>query len=714
VKPISGAISAQIYEIFGINQKENGPRPSQSMFRKITLLCVFLAFCIVVLGAYVRLSDAGLGCPDWPGCYGEMVVPDDVQSIERANEAYPERPLEAEKAWKEMVHRYLAGTLGLLIFLLWLMAWWVKQAKWSTVAFATGLLVLVAFHAALWMWTVTLKVMPIIVMAHLLAGLATLALLFRLYLQSNSRLIQGPKRTGLKWFAGIGLLLLVCQIALGGWTSTNYAALACPDFPTCLGQWWPDVDYRQGFTFQGGFGIDYEGGILEPRARAAIHWVHRLGAVATFIVLGSLALLAAIRRYPMRLRVAGLLLLLLLAIQITLGIGNVLLRMPVAVATAHNAGAALLLLLVVYIHFYAGRSLAVRRESQEVSDAARLEAVPAEQAAPVATKVPVEVAPPIAVEVPPETTPENLFLRLKSQLNRTRSGLTGVLATLPLGKKAIDEDVLEGIEAGLLMADIGVDATAEIIDQITASVHRHQLNDSEALTTALHDNMLAILEPCSQPLEIPDDIRPFVILVVGVNGVGKTTTIGKLAKRLQWQGHSVMLAAGDTFRAAAIEQLQTWGERNQIPVIAQHTGADSASVIYDAVQAAKARGIDVLIADTAGRLHTKSHLMEELRKIKRIIGKIDPGAPHEVLLVLDAGTGQNAISQAKLFNEAVALTGLALTKLDGTAKGGVIVALAKQFGIPVRFIGIGEGIDDLQDFDAKSFVNALFVRETLH
>jgi len=212
-------------------------------------------------------------------------------------------------------------------------------------------------------------------------------------------------------------------------------------------------------------------------------------------------------------------------------------------------------------------------------------------------------------------------------------------------------------------------------------------------------------------LQIPKQDKPFVILVVGVNGAGKTTTIGKLAKRLQAQGHSVMLAAGDTFRAAAVEQLQTWGERNNIHVVAQHTGADSASVIYDGVQSAQAKGIDVLIADTAGRLHTKSNLMDELKKVKRIISKLDETAPHEVLLVLDAGTGQNALSQAKLFNEAVALTGLALTKLDGTAKGGVIFALAKQFEIPIRFIGIGEGIDDLQDFDADAFVNALFVKD---
>ncbi|MEO1899934.1 MAG: signal recognition particle-docking protein FtsY, partial [Methylococcales bacterium] len=227
----------------------------------------------------------------------------------------------------------------------------------------------------------------------------------------------------------------------------------------------------------------------------------------------------------------------------------------------------------------------------------------------------------------------------------------------------------------------------------------------------LKASLLDILQPCCQPLEIPQQETPFVILVVGINGVGKTTTIGKLAKRLQGQGHSVMLAAGDTFRAAAVEQLQAWGDRNKIQVVAQHTGADSASVLFDAVQSAKAKGIDVLIADTAGRLHTKTNLMEELRKIKRIMGKVDETAPHEVLLVLDAGTGQNALSQAKIFNDTVALTGLALTKLDGTAKGGVIFALAREFGLPIRFIGVGEGIDDLQDFDAKAFVDALFVTD---
>jgi fused signal recognition particle receptor len=242
-------------------------------------------------------------------------------------------------------------------------------------------------------------------------------------------------------------------------------------------------------------------------------------------------------------------------------------------------------------------------------------------------------------------------------------------------------------------------------------LERDQLRDGEALRDALKQNLYDMLQPCSHPLTIPQQEGPYVILVVGVNGAGKTTSIGKLAHRLQAQGHSVMLAAGDTFRAAAVEQLQTWGERNNVQVVAQHTGADSASVIFDALQSAKGKGIDVLIADTAGRLHTKSNLMEELAKIKRIMAKLDENAPHEVLLILDAGTGQNALSQAKQFNQAVNLTGLALTKLDGTAKGGIIFALANQLHIPIRFVGVGEAIEDLQDFDARTFVDALFVNE---
>ncbi|MDM1708701.1 signal recognition particle-docking protein FtsY, partial [Thiopseudomonas alkaliphila] len=304
------------------------------------------------------------------------------------------------------------------------------------------------------------------------------------------------------------------------------------------------------------------------------------------------------------------------------------------------------------------------------------------------------------------------FARLRAGLSKTSSSIGEGMASLFLGKKVIDDDLLDELETRLLMADVGVEATTTIMQNLTQRVSRKELADSEALYKALQQELASLLQPVSKPLVIDNQAaNPYVILVVGVNGVGKTTTIGKLASRLQKEGKKVMLAAGDTFRAAAVEQLQVWGERNQIPVIAQHTGADSASVIFDAVQAAKARGADVLIADTAGRLHTKDNLMEELRKVHRVIGKLDASAPHEVLLVLDAGTGQNAINQTKQFHEAVPLTGLALTKLDGTAKGGVIFGLAKQFEIPVRFIGVGEGIDDLRDFVADDFVQALFAEK---
>jgi len=315
---------------------------------------------------------------------------------------------------------------------------------------------------------------------------------------------------------------------------------------------------------------------------------------------------------------------------------------------------------------------------------------------------------PAEVPVPVEENKVGFFARLKQGLSKTSASIGEGMASLFLGKKVIDDELLEDIETRLLTADVGVEATSVIIQSLTQKVARKQLTDADALYKSLQGELTNLLKPVEKPLVVASQNKPFVILVVGVNGAGKTTTIGKLAKKLQLEGKKVMLAAGDTFRAAAVEQLQVWGERNKIPVIAQHTGADSASVIFDAVQAAKARGIDVLIADTAGRLHTKDNLMEELKKVRRVIGKLDADAPHEVLLVLDAGTGQNAINQAKQFNQTVELTGLALTKLDGTAKGGVIFALAKQFGLPIRYIGVGEGIDDLRTFEAEPFVQALF------
>ena len=310
-----------------------------------------------------------------------------------------------------------------------------------------------------------------------------------------------------------------------------------------------------------------------------------------------------------------------------------------------------------------------------------------------------------SVEVPAEKPTAKLSFaqRMRRALTRTGEGI----GSLFLGGKAIDDELLEELETLLLMADVGMDTTANILAEITDRLNRKALKDSDALKTALSEILQAKLEPCAVPLDLSGEHQPFVILVVGVNGVGKTTTIGKIANRLQRQGKSVMLAAGDTFRAAAVEQLQVWGERNNVPVIAQHTGADSASVIFDAIQAAKSRNIDVIIADTAGRLHNKSNLMEELKKVKRVAGKLDDTAPQEVLLVLDAGTGQNAVSQMSQFNEVVGVTGIALTKLDGTAKGGVIFALADKFSVPIRYIGVGEAQDDLQPFEASEFVDAL-------
>lgn len=296
---------------------------------------------------------------------------------------------------------------------------------------------------------------------------------------------------------------------------------------------------------------------------------------------------------------------------------------------------------------------------------------------------------------------------LDKKLVRTRSRFKDNLLDFMLGNKPIDADLLEELESQLIMADVGIDATSKVMRALNRQVSRSEVNDSDALRSALQHELTELLRPVEQPLEIPDDIHPFVILVVGVNGSGKTTTIGKLAKQLQEGGKSVMLAAGDTFRAAAVEQLQTWGERNDVQVISQGSGADSASVIFDAVESAKARGIDVLIADTAGRLHTQNNLMEELRKVKRVMSKVDSSAPHETLIVLDGGTGQNALNQAQQFHEAMDLSGMVVTKLDGTAKGGVIFAIAEHLGLPIRFIGVGEKVEDLEVFEAERYVNAL-------
>ncbi|MBF5055338.1 cell division protein FtsY [Alcanivorax sp. 521-1] len=354
-------------------------------------------------------------------------------------------------------------------------------------------------------------------------------------------------------------------------------------------------------------------------------------------------------------------------------------------------------------------------QEQSQSEPAKPADSPAEPPAPP------QPAPPPAQEAPPAPPREDapapaaeaeegggFWSRMKQGMSKTSKNLGKGLADLLVGAKEIDDEIFEEIETQLLVADVGVEATDTIIGNLTERVGRQELVDADALYEALQEELRKLLVPVDQPLEIDPGKKPYVILMVGVNGVGKTTTIGKLACRFKAEGKGVMLAAGDTFRAAAVEQLQVWGERNDIPVVAQHTGADSASVVYDAVQAAQSRGADVLIADTAGRLHTRGNLMEELSKVTRVMKKLSPDAPHEVLLVLDAGTGQNAINQAEEFRDTAGVTGLVLTKLDGTAKGGILFALAKRTGLPIRFIGVGERLEDLRPFNAEEFVQALF------
>ena len=656
------------------------------MFRKLALFAAILALVVIVMGAYVRLSDAGLGCPDWPGCYGKALLSDSAEFQASAKSAFPNSPLDMAKAWKEMTHRYLAGALGITALVLFVMAWGQKQQRFSAIGWTSALLILIGSQAALGMWTVNLRVMPVVVTSHLLLGLITFWTISWTYLRINPNVSVRSVESGPRLFALFGMLILLLQITLGGWVSSNYAALACTDFPRCQGQYLPDTGYADAFDLS-----VKDGASMSAAGKVVIHSLHRISALLTFIVLSLVMLTATSEHYPKPVRRSGVLLSALLLVQIILGIFSVKHGVPLLLAVAHNAFAALLMLPLLGIVFFSKYALP-GEEAEEV----------AEQLVEIRTET-------IPVEVP--TAPESIYQRLKTQLKKTRGSLGDAIASLTFGESAVTRELLDDVEANLIMADLGIDTTTQIVNHLRENLEKDELKDVETLTEALKLNLYDMLQPCSKPLEIVKQGGPFVILVVGVNGAGKTTTIGKMAHRLQAQGHSVMLAAGDTFRAAAVEQLQTWGERNNVHVVAQHTGADSASVVFDALQSAQAKAVDVLIADTAGRLHTKSNLMEELSKIKRIMAKLDPSAPHEVLLVLDAGTGQNALSQARLFNEAVGLTGIALTKLDGTAKGGIIFALANQLNVPIRFIGVGESIEDLQDFDAKTFVDALFVKD---
>jgi fused signal recognition particle receptor len=639
------------------------------MYRKITLLGLVLSLLVIMAGSLARLLGSTL--------LFEVIQP-------------------------QGAHFQTAYVLVAVTFVVLLMSWWQAHCRAAAMTTSFGLAILLGLQIALGIGILKTPDQPLLMTGHLLLGMVIFWSFFWLYLRVDRNISPSTDCKGPIGFARFSILLLFLQIGLGSWVSVNHATLACTGFPQCNGQWLPQADFQGVLN-----GLITGVGNTSVEAQVAVNWLHRVVALVCFVLFNWLMLVATSNKYSKAIRRAGLWLSFLLFVQVALGVVGYKFAMPMWTVVAHTVFAALLMLPLIAISFYSRYGFAE-------------ELAPAKEIKPELEKFEATPAPkPLEPEVVPvalekayvEPEPESVYQRLKSQLARTRTGLGSILANLPLGQKA-NEDLLEEIESSLLMADVGIDVTTKVINRLTQSLERQQLNDSDALTSALKQELLSILAPCSKPLQIPKQDKPFVILVVGVNGVGKTTTIGKLAKRLKAQGHNVMLAAGDTFRAAAVEQLQTWGERNGIHVVAQHTGADSASVIYDGIQSAQSKGVDVLIADTAGRLHTKDNLMEELKKIKRIMAKLDEAAPHEALLVLDAGTGQNALSQAKLFNEAVGLTGLVLTKLDGTAKGGVIFALAKQSGIPIRFIGVGEGIDDLQDFNAETFIDALFVKDS--
>jgi fused signal recognition particle receptor len=664
--------------------------------RKFILFCLLLCLIVFVSGSHMRLSRAGLACPDWPGCIGDMFVPNQSTLQDDDLAKFPGFKFSEVRAWKHMVHRFAAVGLGFALILLPLLTLFRKQSRAALVSISLFSLLLFGAQVLLGMWTITRMLSPVVVTAHLLLGFVLFGSLFWLFLRANPQTTRLQVTHSGSMAVIFGLLLLLIQIILGGWVSANFAYSACPDFPTCNGKWWPDANFIQGFPEAFQYGLEHINA-LSKQARVAILWTHRAATLLVFIWLGFVAFSSLSIQKPKRVRVAGNLLSLFLLLEIGSGIATSLFRKNLLeLGLAHSTLSLSLLLALLYILFwlrYQDNRSAITGEPDQATDTLQ---PPAADVA--ATAVPVDYVPP---------TPENLFERLSKQLGKTRGGMSGVFGQL-LGRDKVDAEWLEDAETSLLMADVGVDATQDIVNAVKQSTVDANTNQN-ALTDTLKQTMYQMLEPVSQPLTITEkDIRPFVILVVGVNGVGKTTTIGKLAKRLQQQGLSVMLAAGDTFRAAAVEQLQEWGKRNDIAVVAQHSGADSASVIYDACESAKAKKVDVLIADTAGRLHTKTNLMDELSKIKRILGKLDPESPHEVLLVLDAGTGQNALEQAKQFNNAVDVSGIVLTKLDGTAKGGMIFALAKNLGKPVRFIGVGESIDDLQDFDARRFIDALF------
>lgn len=649
-----------------------------TLFRNIIRLAFWATLLVILAGTAQRMASAGVGCPLGLGC-GEAGVGGIQESLQ---------------SWSGMLgmaHRALGGTAALLILLASILAFVVPIGKRAGLRKLLGLVLILAggqayvgIHMSQW------SAIPLVVVGHLVTGFVIVALLNRTLGAISPEAPPKAPAPVLLSLARACEFLLLLVVFLGGWVSAMGAGLACPDFPTCRGVALPEADYAA--LILGLFDPQVDPRVLlAPNALAALHVLHRALGGLLLILLTVLSFGVTSNPKVPALSRMGLGLNVLVFLTVATAFALVQRHLPVALGVLHVFLSLLTLIGVGRIRH--GLIVSVG-SSPEIEGAAAPHPSP--------------VSPGIS-----EAPAGSVAGRLRSQLGKTRGGLMGFLQ----GRGAVDRAFMDDLEAQLLMADLGVTATQEIIAHLSENLEREELSNRETLRARLRSHLRDLILPVSQPLEIPAEIRPYVILVVGVNGVGKTTTIGKLAKRLQQRGLSVMLAAGDTFRAAAVEQLEAWGARNDVPVIAQHTGADSASVIYDALEAAKARKVDVLIADTAGRLHNKSNLMEELSKVKRIMARLDASAPHEVLLVLDGGTGQNAVNQARQFHEAVGLTGLVLTKLDGTAKGGVLFALARQFGIPIRFIGIGEGIDDLRDFDADEFIAALFDEEasaTLH
>lgn len=652
------------------------------MFRFSAFLVCFFTLLTTLSGTFQRFSPVKIqACTDYAACTTQITQVFNQASISLY-----------DIAW--LTHSFSALGIILFVAVMLLSSFWssssrVESAIWTVVlASIVGLQIQLGIHQKL------LATQALSHFVHYLLTALVLFIAFHIYLRSKTTWVKRTER-GRYIPVAIAILFLGLQLVLGAWLAANNAGMVCGDFPRCIGSWWPAADYQYAFN------------LLSPlsySAKIAVHWMHRISSVIVFIILTWLMLVATASQIK-QVRWAGAAVSVLLLVQVGAGIALVKLLMPAWIVAIHSMTAVVLMLPLLAIRFYTKYEALDEQASEIKEQQLELPLVVEDDQQPIATEVSKEFPQLELVES------ESLYLRLKTQLGKTRTGLGSALSVVSLGNRTVDQDLLEEIETSLLMADVGMEVTSDIIAKLEESVEKHQLQDVSALQALLKQQLLALLEPVSQPLVIPDKQGPYVILVVGVNGVGKTTSIGKLAQRIQQQGHSVMLAAGDTFRAAAVEQLQVWGERNEIHVVAQHTGADSASVIYDGIQSAQAKGIDVLIADTAGRLHTKDNLMQELSKIKRIMAKLDETAPHEVLLVLDAGTGQNALSQAEHFNKSVELTGIALTKLDGTAKGGMIFALAKQIGVPIRFLGVGEGINDLQDFNAEQFIDALFVTD---